>query len=62
MKSKVVDVDEVQRALDRAARNAQRGSSEVRAGKVLVGRDRASGQFVTAREKVPVRPRRGEKK
>jgi hypothetical protein len=48
--SKVVDVDKVQRALDRAARNAQRGSSDVRAGKLLVGRNAAGGQFVTRRK------------
>lgn len=49
--ARVVDVDEVQRALDRAARNATRGSSEVRAGKVLVGRDKPSGHFVMRRDK-----------
>ncbi len=48
--SKVVDVSKVQQALDRAARNAQRGSSDVRAGKYLAGRNAASGQFTRARD------------
>jgi hypothetical protein len=61
LKSKIVDVAEVQRALDRAARNALRGSSDVRAGKVLIGRDKAGGQFAAARDKAPVRSRRGKK-
>jgi hypothetical protein len=53
--SKVVDKAKVQQALDRAARNAKRGSAEVRAGKLLVGRDSYSGQFVTrGRDKVLV--------
>ena len=56
MMSKVVDIGKVQRALDRAARNAKRGSSEVRAGKILVGRNAASGQFVMRRDKTSVRP------
>jgi hypothetical protein len=47
--SKVVDIDRVQRALDRAAHNAQRGSSDVRAGKLLVGRNVTSGPFAPAR-------------
>jgi hypothetical protein len=47
--AKVVDVDKVQRALDRAARNARRGSTDVRAGKLLVGRDAANGKFTEAR-------------
>jgi hypothetical protein len=41
MSKAVVDIAEVQRALDRAARNAKRGPSEVRAGRVLVGRGKA---------------------
>ena len=53
--SKVVDIGKVQRALDRAARNAKRGSSEMRAGKVLLGRDAASGQFVAKRGRTSVR-------
>ena len=48
---KVVDVDKVQRALDRAARNAQRGASDVRAGKFLVGRNAKTGLFTTARNR-----------
>lgn len=48
--AKVVDVDKVQRALDRAARNARRGSTDVRAGKFLVERDAANGKLATARE------------
>jgi hypothetical protein len=48
--SKVVDVDKVQRALNRAARNARHGSSDVRAGKFLVGRSATSGQLTTARD------------
>jgi hypothetical protein len=60
MSKKVLDVDEVQRALDRAARNARYGSSEFRAGKVLVGREMARDQLVRTRrrDKAPVRPAR----
>jgi hypothetical protein len=47
---KIIDVRKVQHALDRAARNAKRGSSDVRAGKFLAGRNAESGQFVTRRE------------
>jgi hypothetical protein len=47
---KVIDVRKVQHALDRAARNAKRGSSDVRAGKYLVGRNAESGRLVTRRE------------
>lgn len=54
--SKVVDKAKVQQALDRAARNATRGSSEVRAGKLLVGRDKVTGQFVLRRDATTVRP------
>jgi hypothetical protein len=61
LKSKIVDIAEVQRALDRAARNAMRGSADVRAGKVLIGRNRAGGQLAVERGKVPVRARRGKK-
>ena len=50
MMSKAIDVRKVQHALDRAARNAKRGSSDVRAGKFLVGRNAESGQFVSRRE------------
>jgi len=59
--SKVVDVDKVQRALDRAARNAQRGSFDVRAGKFLAGRNAASGQVVMKREGASARPRKEKK-
>jgi hypothetical protein len=59
--SNVVDISKVQRALDRAARNAKRGSSEVRAGKVLVGRDAATGQFVVRRGRTSARPTQEKK-
>jgi hypothetical protein len=59
--SKVVDIGKVQRALDRAARNAKRGSSEMRAGKVLLGRDAASGQFVAKRARTSARPAQEKK-
>ena len=55
MMSKVVDVEKVQRALDRAARNAKGGSSELRAGKLLVGRNAADGRFVMRSDKTGVR-------
>jgi hypothetical protein len=45
--TKVIDVDKVQEALDRAARNAKRGSSEVRAGR-LVYRISKDGRIVGA--------------
>lgn len=44
--TKVVDINTVQQALDRAARNAKRGSSEVRAGQ-FVHRNAKDGGFVT---------------
>jgi hypothetical protein len=47
---KVIDVRKVQHALDRAARNAKRGSSDVRAGKFLIGRNAEGGRFVTRHE------------
>ena len=56
MSKKVLDVDEVQRARDRAARNARHGSSELRAGKVLVGREKARDLLVRRRAKASVRP------
>jgi hypothetical protein len=43
--TKVIDVDKVQEALDRAARNAKRGSSEVRAGRLIL-RSAKDGRFV----------------
>jgi hypothetical protein len=61
LKSRIVDVAEVQRALNRAARNAMRGSADVRAGRVLIGRNKAGGQFGTARAKAPARATRGKK-
>ena len=48
---KVVDVEKVQKALDRVARNAKRGSSELRAGKLLVGRNAADGRFAMRNDK-----------
>jgi hypothetical protein len=60
--SKVVDVSKVQQALDRAARNAQRGSSDVRAGKYLAGRNAESGQYVARRESNGGKQARGDKK
>ena len=59
--SKVVNVDKVQRALDRAARNAQRGSSEARAGRFTVGRN-ADGQFAVGSDKSYVRGAEKNKK
>jgi hypothetical protein len=47
---KVIDIRKVQHALDRAARNAKRGSSDVRAGKYLVGRNAERSQFATRHE------------
>ncbi len=41
---KIIDVDKAQQALDRAARNARSGSSDVRAGRFVL-RDARSGQF-----------------
>jgi Flp pilus assembly protein TadG len=52
---KVIDVSRVQDALDRAARNARRGSSDVRAGKFLVGRDAATGRFAERRDNAPTK-------
>jgi hypothetical protein len=49
--TKVIDVEKVQEALDRAARNAKRGSSEVRAGR-LVLRSAKDGRFVRASGKL----------
>jgi hypothetical protein len=51
--SKVVDIAKVQRALDRAARNAQSGSSDVRSGKYVAGRHAAGDQL--RREADPAR-------
>ena len=48
--AKVVDIGKVQDALDRAARNARQGSSEVRAGR-FVHRDARDGQFVSGKDK-----------
>jgi hypothetical protein len=62
MMPKVVDVTEVQQALDRAARKAKRGSSEVRAGKVLVGRHRSAEQWATRRRDKPSERTSREKK
>lgn len=42
-KRKILDVDEVQAALDRAAWNARYGTAEVRAGR-FVPRDGGSGE------------------
>lgn len=44
--TKVVDINKVQEALDRAARNAERGSAKVRAG-LFVQRNAKDGGFVT---------------
>jgi hypothetical protein len=57
MSKAVVDIAEVQRALDRAARNAKRGPSELRAGRVLVGRGKGNGH-VRRRGKEPARAAR----
>jgi hypothetical protein len=46
---KVIDVDKIQQALDRAARNAQRGAAEIRAGKLLAGRNAATGKLTQVR-------------
>lgn len=47
---KIVDVQEVQEQLDRAARDAKHGSSDVRAGR-FVHRSARDGQFVAAEDK-----------
>jgi hypothetical protein len=54
--SKVVDKAKVQQALNRAAVNAKRGSSEVRAGKFLVRRDKGAGQLGMRRDVASARP------
>jgi hypothetical protein len=41
---KIIDVDKAQEALNRAARNARSGSTEVRAGRFVM-RDATSGQI-----------------
>jgi hypothetical protein len=51
---KVVNVDKVQRALDRAARNAQRGSSEARAGRFTVVRN-SDGRAAVGSKRLSVR-------
>ncbi len=55
---KVIDIDKVQQALDRAARDAQRGAADIRAGKLLAGRNAASGKFTDSTRS---RPRRKKK-
>ena len=40
--ARIIDVDEVQKALDRAARNALHGSRDVRAGRFVAGGASAS--------------------
>ena len=47
---KIVDVQEVQEQLDRAARDAKHGSSDVRAGR-FVHRSARDDQFVAAKDK-----------
>ena len=47
---KIVDVQEVQEQLDKAARDAKHGSSDVRAGR-FVHRNARDGQFVAAKDK-----------
>jgi len=47
---KIVDVQEVQELLDRAARDARHGSSDVRAGR-FVHRNARDGQFVAGKDK-----------
>jgi hypothetical protein len=47
---KIVDVEEVQDALNRAARDAKHGPSDVRAGR-FVHRDARDGRFVAGRDK-----------
>ncbi|NJO24286.1 MAG: hypothetical protein HC868_16930 [Sphingomonadales bacterium] len=42
---KIIDVDKAQEALDRAARNARRGSAEVRAGRFVL-KDTGRGRIV----------------
>ncbi len=56
--SKVIDIDEVQQALDRAARDAQRGAADIRAGKFLARRKAASGKLAQARDNTRSPPRR----
>jgi len=48
---KVVDTGKVQEALDRAARNAKRGSSAVRAGRFVAQRSAKDGRFATRNDK-----------
>ncbi len=55
---KVIDIDKVQQALDRAARDGQRGAADIRAGKLLAGRNAASGKFTDSTRS---RPRRKKK-
>jgi hypothetical protein len=56
--SKVVNIAEVQRALDRAARNAQAGPPEARAGQVRVDPGKAGGHSATRRDDPAPRDRR----
>jgi hypothetical protein len=53
--SKVADKSKLQQALDGAAINAKRGSTELRAGRFVVGRDKVTGRFVMRRDDASVR-------